>query len=176
MSMRSIRLNSRTTLCFGVVCLLLLIQGAMTLVKVDKVYSSTVQIETNWLPSIRQAGKIESTLLKLRLELRRFALDANRLSSTSVGAVKEASSALVKVSNEYASFVSSPEEKNKYDQVIRDIQAYNLKVDELLAMDSSHSAADLSVFFRDYTSPLAVKLQSMIGELLAINETARGLV
>ena len=171
MSMRSIRLNSRTTLCFGVVCLLLLIQGAMTLVKVDKVYSSTVQIETNWLPSIRQAGKMESTLLKLRLELRRFALDANRLSSTSVGAVKEASSALVKVSNEYASFVSSPEEKNKYDQVIRDIQAYNLKVDELLAMDSSHSAADLSVFFRDYTSPLAVKLQSMIGELLAINET-----
>jgi methyl-accepting chemotaxis protein len=102
-------LNSRTTLCFGVVCLLLLIQGAMTLVKVDKVYSSTVQIETNWLPSIRQAGKMESTLLKLRLELRRFALDANRLSSTSVGAVKEASSALVKVSNEYASFVSSPE-------------------------------------------------------------------
>lgn len=122
MSMRSIRLNSRTTLCFGVVCLLLLIQGTMTLVKVDKVYSSTVQIETNWLPSIRQAGKMESTLLKLRLELRRFALDANRLSSTSVGAVKEASSALVKVSNEYASFVSSPEEKNKYDQVIRDIQ------------------------------------------------------
>ncbi|MBK3439811.1 methyl-accepting chemotaxis protein [Pseudomonas sp. MF7448] len=171
MSMRSIRLNARTTLCFGVVCLLLLIQGAMTLVKVDKVYSSTVQIETNWLPSIRQAGKMESTLLKLRLELRRFALDANRLSSTSVAAVKEASSALVKVTNEYASFVSSPEEKNKYDQVIRDIQAYNLKVDELLAMDSSHSAADLSVFFRDYTSPLAVKLQSMIGELLAINET-----
>ena len=171
MSMRSIRLNARTTLCFGVVCLLLLIQGAMTLVKVDKVYSSTVEIESNWLPSIRQAGKMESTLLKLRLELRRFALDDNRLSSTSVGAVKEASNALVKVTNDYAPFVSSAEEKNKYDQVVRDIQAYNLKVNELLAMDSSHSVADLSAFFRDYTSPLALKLQSMTGELLAINET-----
>ena len=171
MSMRSIRLNARTTLCFGVVCLLLLIQGAMTLVKVDKVYSSTVEIESNWLPSIRQAGKMESTLLKLRLELRRFALDDNRLSPTSVGAVKEASTALVKVTNDYAKFVSSAEEKNKYDQVVRDIQAYNLKVDELLAMDSSHSVADLSAFFRDYTSPLALKLQSMTEELLAINET-----
>ncbi|MCF4990354.1 methyl-accepting chemotaxis protein, partial [Pseudomonas gessardii] len=109
MSMRSIRLNSRTTLCFGVVCLLLLIQGGMTLVKVDKVYSSTVEIETNWLPSIRQAGKMESSLLKLRLELRRFALDDNRLSSTSVGAVKEAETTLVKMTDDYAQYISSPE-------------------------------------------------------------------
>jgi len=170
MSMRSIRLNSRTTLCFGMVCLLLLIQGGMTLVKVDKVYSSTVEIETNWLPSIRQAGKMDSSLLKLRLELRRFALDDNRLSSTSIGAVKEAKTTLVKVTEDYAKYISSPEEKNKYDEVVRGIEGYNAKVDELLAMDSSRSMADLSVFFRDYTSPLALKLQSLMGELVAINE------
>ncbi|MCF4992791.1 HAMP domain-containing protein, partial [Pseudomonas gessardii] len=59
---------------------------------------------------------------------------------------------------------------NKYDEVVRGIEGYNVKVDELLAMDSSHSMADLSVFFRDYTSPLALKLQSLMGELVAINE------
>jgi len=142
----------------------------MTLVKVDKVYSSTVEIETNWLPSIRQAGKMDSSLLKLRLELRRFALDDNRLSSTSIGAVKEAKTTLVKVTEDYAKYISSPEEKNKYDEVVRGIEGYNAKVDELLAMDSSRSMADLSVFFRDYTSPLALKLQSLMGELVAINE------
>lgn len=76
MSMRSLKLNLRTTLCFGVVCILLLIQGGMTLVKVDSVYSSTIEIESNWLPSIRLAGRIDSALFKLRLELRRFAMDS----------------------------------------------------------------------------------------------------
>ncbi|CAM3117615.1 methyl-accepting chemotaxis protein [Pseudomonas gessardii] len=142
----------------------------MTLVKVDKVYSSTVEIETDWLPSIRQAGKMDSSLLKLRLELRRFALDDNRLSSTSIGSVKEAETTLVKMTEDYVKYISSPEEKNKYDEVVRGIEEYNVKVDELLAMDSSHSMADLSVFFRDYTSPLALKLQSLMGELVAINE------
>lgn len=72
MSMRSLKLNFRTTLCFGVVCVLLLIQGGMTLVKIDNVYSSTVDIQTNWLPSIRLGGSIDSSFYKLRLELRRL--------------------------------------------------------------------------------------------------------
>jgi hypothetical protein len=63
MSIRALKLNLRTTLCFGVVCLLLLIQGAMTLIKVDKVYSSTVDIETNWLPSIRLGGEIDAAFI-----------------------------------------------------------------------------------------------------------------
>ena len=78
MSMRALKLNVRTTLCFGVVCLLLLVQGAMTLIKVDKVYSSTVEIENNWLPSIRLGGEIDVAFYKLRLDLRRFAMEATR--------------------------------------------------------------------------------------------------
>ena len=78
MSMRALKLNFRTTLCFGVVCLLLLIQGAMTLIKVDKVYSSTVEIETNWLPSIRLAGEMDPAFNKLLLDLRRYAMDIGR--------------------------------------------------------------------------------------------------
>lgn len=50
MSMRALKLNFRTTLCFGLVCLLLLIQGAMTVVKVDKVYSSTVESKLTGSP------------------------------------------------------------------------------------------------------------------------------
>ncbi|KAA0945631.1 methyl-accepting chemotaxis protein [Pseudomonas sp. ANT_H14] len=170
MSMRLIRLNLRTTLCFGVVCLLLLIQGGLTLVKADKIYASTVAIETNWLPSISQAGKIESALLNLRLELRRFAMENNRLSGDSTDAIKDARNVLVDVTEKYSKFVSSPQEKNKYEDIVKGVQSYNLKVDELVTMDASRSINDINVFIRDQASPVALKLQSWIGELVAINQ------
>ena len=125
MAMRSLKLNLRTTLCFGVVCILLLIQGGMTLVKVDSVYSSTVDIETNWLPSIRLAGRIDSALYKLRLELRRFAMDSARQNQSSRDKIQSVRSDLMKTAESYAPMVSSSEEQAKYDEIMSSIGTYN---------------------------------------------------
>ncbi|MFL1503969.1 methyl-accepting chemotaxis protein [Pseudomonas sp. O64] len=170
MSMRSLKLNFRAALCFGVVCILLLIQGGMTLVKIDTVYASTVEIETNWLPSIRLAGKIDSALYKLRLELRNFAMDAARQNPGSLEKIRSLRADLIKVAESYAPMVSSPEEQAKYDQALSSIRSYDQKVDAFLGFSSTASTEQLAVFMRDTLSPIASKAQDSINELIQLNE------
>ncbi|WP_226476377.1 methyl-accepting chemotaxis protein [Pseudomonas sp. MWU16-30323] len=170
MSMRSLGLNLRTTLCFAVVCILLLIQGGMTLVKVDTVYSSTVEIEANWLPSIRMGGRIDSALYKLRLELRRFSVDSARHDQSSRDKVQSVRSELNQIAERYAPLVSSPEERILYDQVLSGIRSYNQKVDEFLALSATASTEQLGNYLRDVQGPLAVKVQDSVNELITLNE------
>ncbi|BDB20589.1 methyl-accepting chemotaxis protein [Pseudomonas sp. CYM-20-01] len=170
MSMRALKLNFRTTLCFGVVCFLLLIQGAMTLIKVDKVYSSTVEIQNNWLPSIRLAGQIDSTFYKLRLDLRRYAMEYADKDPASLEKLKAVRAEVLQVAEHYGALVSSPEERTKYDQALSEIKNYSQKMDEFLAQASSFSAEQMAVYLRDVNGPIARQVQASISDLIAINE------
>jgi methyl-accepting chemotaxis protein len=172
MSMRALKLNVRTTLCFGVVCLLLLVQGAMTLIKVDKVYSSTVEIETNWLPSIRLGGEIDAAFYKLRLDLRRFAMETTRQDPASLEKLKSVRAEVLEVAERYAPLVSSPEEQAKYNEALSGIKNYIQKTDEFLAQASSLSAEQTATYLREVNGPIALDVQRAIGELIALN--ARG--
>ncbi|WP_390620719.1 methyl-accepting chemotaxis protein [Pseudomonas grimontii] len=168
--MRALKLNFRTTLCFGVVCLLLLIQGAMTLIKVDKVYSSTVEIESNWLPSIRLAGEIDSAFYKLRLDLRRYAMDIGRQDPASLEKLKATRTEALDLAERYGPLVSSPEERAKYNDALTGIKNYSQKMDEFLVQASTLSAEQMSTYLRDVNGPIAVAVQRSISELIALNE------
>ncbi|WP_371858352.1 MULTISPECIES: methyl-accepting chemotaxis protein [unclassified Pseudomonas] len=170
--MRALKLNFRTTLCFGVVCLLLLIQGAMTLIKVDKVYSSTVDIETNWLPSIRLGGEIDAAFYKLRLDLRRFAMESDHQDPASLEKLKSIRAAALEVAERYAPLVSGPEEEAKYKQAMSGIKNYVQKTDEFLAQVSTLSPEQMSTYLRDVNGPIALEVQRSISELIELN--ARG--
>ncbi|SEC83362.1 methyl-accepting chemotaxis protein [Pseudomonas marginalis] len=168
--MRALKLNFRTTLCFGLVCLLLLIQGAMTLIKVDKVYSSTVEIETNWLPSIRLAGEIDSAFYKLRLDLRRYVMDISRQDPASLEKLKATRTEALDVAERYGPLVSSPEEQAKYNDALTGIKNYSQKMDEFLAQASTLSAEQMSTYLREVNGPIALDVQRSISELIALNE------
>ncbi|WP_283101000.1 methyl-accepting chemotaxis protein [Pseudomonas sp. MWU13-2517] len=170
MSMRSFKLNFRTTLCFGVVCSLLLIQGAMTLIKVDKMYSSTVEVGANWLPSIRLAGKMDSAFYKLRLDLRRYAMEYSAKDPASLEKVKAARDEALQVADSYASKVSSPEEQAKYNEVLTNIKSYSQKTDEFLAQASTFSPEQMAAYLRDVNGPIGAQAQKAMDELIAINE------
>jgi methyl-accepting chemotaxis protein len=142
----------------------------MTLVKVDTVYSSTVEIEANWLPSIRMGGRIDSALYKLRLELRRFSVDSARHDQSSRDKVQSVRSELNQIAERYAPLVSSPEERILYDQVLSGIRSYNQKVDEFLALSATASTEQLGNYLRDVQGPLAVKVQDSVNELITLNE------
>ncbi|WP_413771004.1 methyl-accepting chemotaxis protein [Pseudomonas fluorescens] len=168
--MRALKLNFRTTLCFGLVCLLLLIQGAMTLIKVDKVYSSTVEIETNWLPSIRLAGEIDSAFYKLRLDLRRYAMDISRQDPASLEKLKATRTEALEIAERYGPLVSGPEEQAKYNEALASIKNYSQKMDEFLAQASTLSAEQMSTYLREVNGPIALDVQRSISELIALNE------
>ncbi|MCT7233284.1 hypothetical protein, partial [Salmonella enterica] len=74
---------------------------------------------------------------KLRLELRRFAMDSARQDQSSRDSLQSVRSELMKIAQSYAPMVSSPEEQAKYDEIMSSIGTYNQKIDEFLTLSTT---------------------------------------
>ncbi|RMV70140.1 putative methyl-accepting chemotaxis protein [Pseudomonas caricapapayae] len=168
MPIRNIGLNLRAFLGFGIICLLLAGLGAHALLKMDGLHQSAKQLQNDWLPSVRQAGRIETAGLLYRLDARRFVMDDDRRSAESMNKLNGLKNSLLQNADTYGPLVSSPEE-DAYRKVKADAVAYIAKIDELVELSTRKSDSELFVFIRDVTSPQAKALQASIEKLIEVN-------
>ncbi|MEX5571354.1 methyl-accepting chemotaxis protein [Pseudomonas lijiangensis] len=169
MKTRNIRLNTRAFFSFGIICLLLVGLGTTVIYKMDSLHDSVSKFQTDLLPSVRQAGKIESAGLLYRLDARRFVMDEERQSSASIDKLKNLKNTLIQMTDSYAPMVSSDTEEQVYRQVKANVQAYTAKIDELMELSKTKTNNELFIFIRDTSSPQAKALQSSIESLIEVN-------
>ncbi|WP_409372947.1 methyl-accepting chemotaxis protein [Pseudomonas cichorii] len=169
MKTRNIRLNTRAFLSFGIICLLLAGLGATVIYKMNSLHGAVSKFQTDLLPSVRQAGKIESAGLLYRLDARRFVMDEERQGSASIDKLKGLKNALIQITDSYAPMVSSDTEEQAYRQVKANVQAYTAKIDELMELSKTKTNNELFIFIRDTSSPQAKALQSSIEALIEVN-------
>jgi methyl-accepting chemotaxis protein len=138
--------------------------------KLNDVHESASQLQTNWLPSVVQAGKIQTAALLYRLDGRRYVMDDDRLSDGSLKAIDQVKNVLTQEAETYTPLVSSPAEQEIFNRVKANIVAYQGKSDELVQLGKAGSYKDMAAFIRDTAKPQALALQASIDELIAINE------
>ncbi|WP_248746450.1 methyl-accepting chemotaxis protein [Pseudomonas sp. MWU12-2037] len=170
MKTRNIRLTSRSLLGFGLICLLLISLGLTSLYRMKEIHDASLELQANWLPSVRQASRVQDAGQLYRLDARRFVMDEDRQSKTSLDKLQALKIALSQETEKYASRVSSPEEKQLYDQVVVNVRNYQDLIDRLVSMSSSASFETMTHFIRDTTSDAAKKLQTSIQALIQLNE------
>ncbi|MGN2437134.1 methyl-accepting chemotaxis protein [Pseudomonas syringae] len=169
MPIRNIGLNLRALLSFGIICLLLAGVGANAVFKMNGLHESADRLQTDWLPSVRQAGRIETAGLLYRLDARRFVMDDQRQAAESVNKLNGLKNTLLQTADTYGPLVSSPQEEQVWKQVKADALAYSDKIDQLVELSKSKSDSELFVFIRDITSPQAKALQTSIEQLIEVN-------
>ena len=174
MKTRNIRLTSRSLLGFGLICLLLISLGLTSLYRMKEIHDASLALQTNWLPSVRQAARIQNAALLYRLDGRRFVMDEDRLSKSSQDKLAALKTTLSQETEKYASMVSSPEEKQRYDQVVANVRTYQDLLDQLVVMSQTASFEAMTHFIRDTSSEAAKKLQTSIDALMSINEEGAG--
>ena len=170
MNTRNIKLTTRALLSFGIICLLLVGLGVASLFKMDDINGSAAELKDNWLPSVHQAARIESTALFYRLDARRFVMDDARAGDASMKKINDLKAALTKATQDYAPLVSDAAEKEIYERVAANVRAYQNKIDELMELSKTRTYQEMALFIQDTTKPQAAALQSSVGELIAINE------
>ena len=168
--MRNIKLTSRAMLSFGIICSLLIGLGAIVLYKMNDINLEAQRIGTDWLPSVRQASRIQTAALLYRLDARRFVMDEDRLSSASLAKINALKDTLDKTTRDYAPLVSSPEEAAIYQQVESDVAGYISKIDELISNGRTQSYAELVRFIETVSKPQAAALERSLETLIAVNE------
>lgn len=169
MPIRNIGLNLRALLSFGIICLLLAGVGANAVFKMNGLHESADRLQTDWLPSVRQAGRIETAGLLYRLDARRFVMDDQRQAAESVNKLNGLKKSLLQTADTYGPLVSNPQEEQVWKQVKADALAYSDKIDQLVELSKTKSDSELFVFIRDITSPQAKALQTSIEQLIEVN-------
>ncbi|WP_406644158.1 methyl-accepting chemotaxis protein [Pseudomonas quasicaspiana] len=177
--MRNFKLTPRALLSFGAICLLMLGLSGLSLYKISEVHKSTVELETDWLPSIRQAGKIDATLLRLRLEALHYTADGDDKKAGSIIKMGKLKKELDEQINAYAELVSNPEEQALYNDIMQGLKRYEETLDVLIAQSETRSTQESTVYINTVTVPLATALQTSIDNLISVNDsgaTQSGLV
>ncbi|WP_248745095.1 methyl-accepting chemotaxis protein [Pseudomonas sp. MWU12-2037] len=171
MSVRNLKIATRAFLSFAFVTLLLIALGVLALWKMHLIREAAVDLQDNWMASLRQAGRVELTLYRIRLESFRLvsATDA-QMKQTEAARIQELKATLDQQIKAYAPLVSSPEEQAVYEAVQRNANLYEQKLAETLQIASEKGAEAALVLLNNVIPPLVNELQTNIEALEKIND------
>ncbi|PUA46791.1 methyl-accepting chemotaxis protein [Pseudomonas protegens] len=167
---RNMKLTLRALLSFGSICVLLVGLGGLSLWKMGQIHDAAIDLQTNWLPSVRQATLIESSTLRLRLETLHFITENNGEKTASRARLDALKDNLNQAIKDYAVLVSSPQEQDIYERVRSGAQAYLDKFAVLMESSKTSTSEEAVNYANQVTVPLANTLQTSIDELIKLNE------
>ncbi|MCI1011313.1 MAG: methyl-accepting chemotaxis protein [Pseudomonas sp. PGPPP4] len=169
--MRTLKLSARSAVCFAAVTLLLLVLAVTSAVGLNALYKAEQDVETNWMASIAQTAKMDSLVLRLRLEtLRMVASEEEQMKQTSAATIAQARGQLQKEAAAYQALVASPEEQRLADAVSAGIKAYDARLDEIVAIARTRPASEGTAYINANIRPLTNDLQERIVALATFNE------
>ncbi|QGW79040.1 HAMP domain-containing protein [Pseudomonas alkylphenolica] len=170
MQLRNLRLAQRATLIFVIINLLVVALGAISLWQMGRVRAAAVEIERNWMESVRQAGTIDAMVLRMRLESFRMINSASpEVRRASADTVADIRVKLKQMVEGYQKQVSSPEEEQIYQAVKLGIAVYDSKLDALLQIALSGAAQDAIDYIDKHIRQPTNELQATIGKLVVLN-------
>ncbi|NUU39031.1 methyl-accepting chemotaxis protein [Pseudomonas sp. C2B4] len=169
MMIRHIRLSARATLCFGIISLLLMCMGGLSVWKMSQIGAEAKRLEVDWLPSIQGSAAIKSTAYNLRLALLYYVMQGATDKETSQSKVADLDKKLDEVSQGYEPNVSSQAERVKYEKVLEMVKNYHDKVQVLLVSADKLSQTESFSYVRTVTTPAAEELMISIDQLAAVN-------
>ncbi|WP_288462217.1 methyl-accepting chemotaxis protein [uncultured Pseudomonas sp.] len=169
--MRTLRLSARSAVCFAAVTLLLLVLAVTSAVGLNALYKAEQDVETNWMASIAQTAKMDTLVLRLRLEtLRMVASEDDQMKQTAAATIAQTRGQLQKEVAAYQALVASPEEQRLADAVSAGVKAYDARLDEIVAIARTRPASEGTAYVNANIRPLTNDLQEKIVALGDFNQ------
>ena len=169
--MRTLRLSARSAVCFAAVTLLLLVLAVTSAVGLNSLYKAEQDVETNWMASIAHTAKMDTLVLRLRLEtLRMVASEDDQMKQTAAATIAQTRGQLQKEVAAYQALVASPEEQRLADAVSAGVKAYDARLDEIVAIARTRPASEGTAYVNANIRPLTNDLQEKIVALGDFNQ------
>lgn len=130
MHLRNLNVAPRASLFFASIIVLVFVLGAVAALQMGKLRDAEKDVETNWLPSIRQTALMNVGVMRLRLETQRALADPQTLQST-VASFPGYRKAFTDAVLNYEPLIASNEERTRYLVVRASADAYTKQLDIL---------------------------------------------
>ncbi|MBB4817004.1 methyl-accepting chemotaxis protein [Pseudomonas alcaligenes] len=170
MSIRSITIASRASLCFALITLLVIGLGAFSWQQMHVLRGTEQDIENNWLPAIQTADDIQASLLRVRLEsLRVLASTSPSEQQSALDQLQTARRTLTEKSDFYSrNLITSPEEQRIFDASAQALQAYMGGLQKMIDLHGSDPAQALA-WANSGQRDLATTYQQRLTDLRDLN-------
>ncbi|KPW81201.1 MULTISPECIES: methyl-accepting chemotaxis protein [Pseudomonas syringae group] len=171
MNVRSMNLAPRAAIFFSLIVLVVFALGIVALMQMGKLRESEQDVETNWMTSIREIGKMQTGILRLRLESIRITVTTDEQQrQTRIASLSGLRSTLQNTISHYEPLVTGPAERELYQPVATDVQQYFNLLEELESFLRSGDNAAAINLINTRISPMANALQDKMSKLADFND------
>lgn len=113
--LKNFKIGKKLGLAFGLLLVLTLALGIVSMFEISKVNGNTVDIATNWLPSVQAVGRLAlDTSAFRRHELNYMLTSDEKTKQAGAAGMKEMLVTIEKDEKTYEALISSPEERQMY--------------------------------------------------------------
>jgi methyl-accepting chemotaxis protein len=167
---RNMNLGTRLTIGFGVLALLILVQGGVALNKMADMDNRQNELSKNWFPSILAVANLRYTITRYRVFTMRILVDdsASRLAATEAR-LTEIGQDLEKAVEKYEMLVSEDDERKTFNSLVEKKKHYIANSIQVLSFAKAGELDKAKAIIENEQNVLADQMTADLKTLLDIN-------
>ncbi|MGP9813196.1 methyl-accepting chemotaxis protein [Rhodopseudomonas sp. NSM] len=170
------RLSIRTKITTLVAALLIAMSGlgGIGLLKMQGINAATVEITSNWLPTVTTLGDMRAEVISYRMKLRNHLLETNPSRMADIEKqLADNEERIKKAQNGYEPLISSPEERQIYETWVSEWAKYRAIVPKLLELSRNSHNGQISIegveMLSSTFNPIGARMDEAMSKDIALN-------
>ncbi len=170
MTLRKLTIPRRSVLGFGLIGLIVLLLGLLSLKQMGQMNTEAKDVNEGWLPSIMALGDLNQHILQIRLNNLRLAVnrDAATLANTRETLARY-DEHLKDLEDAYKKTITSPEDEELFRQYQATRESYYQAVAQVIPLDRQGRVEEMVLIIETKMNPAAARLAEALTTLVAYN-------
>jgi methyl-accepting chemotaxis protein len=169
-TLNNVSIRIKIAAAFGVMLLIIGAAGVFSIERLARVNATTIDINTNWLPSIRFIGEVRYNMARHRAILARHAMVTEPAQKAQVeDRLKVARQNVENARKAYEPLIASAEERDAYTKYTTAWTDYLKAVDEMIATSNRSQAAEAAQLFVTKVSQAGLAAETTVDKIVALN-------
>jgi methyl-accepting chemotaxis protein len=168
--LRNVSIRTKLVAAFGVMLLMVGGLGFFAIDRLARVNATTVDINTNWLPSVRYIGEVRYNMARHRAILSRHVMVSEPAQKTQVEErIKVALQNVDAARSKYQALIASAEERGAYEKFTAAWGDYLKSVDQMLVVSRNNQAAEAMQMFVTKVSQSGLAAETTVDKIVELN-------
>jgi len=166
------KLSIRTKITAVIAVLLLIMSGmgAFAIRQMNAINASTIDIQTNWLPSVRVLGELRANTISYRIVVRSHIMATDEASKAAQDKLLVTVAENIEKSRKaYEPMITSPDEKALYEEFTKLWASYTSEVSTLLAVSRKEDFATARDLNTSKVNPIGLKADEVLQKDVDLN-------
>jgi len=170
-TLRNLSVKLRLAGAFALLVLMVALLGGFAIDAASRIHQATDEIESSWLPSVRELGVVRYNLARHRAIAARHVLVETDEQRTQVeGRIANAAREFAAAKRAYLPLITSPEEDQLFRAADAAVAKYFAATDAYVELSRAHRSAEATQSYLKVAAPLGLAAEAEIDKVIKLND------